>query len=372
MTKKLSIIFAFISYTAILFGQITPEDYKRADNLSKMVAEKVYYSNVRPSWIGNTSSFFYENNTPRGTEYVIVNAATLSKRAAFDPVKFAKSLEAVTGKKVEPGKLPVSNILFSEKFGSFAFVYDNYNWICSLKDYRIIRRDRVTERTSQGSWDWGFRDEAGKEPVLSPDKKWSAFIKNYNLFVRSIEDKKEYQLSTDGGVGNYYSSYIRWSGDSKKIAAYRIIPAEKHMIHYIESSPEDQLQTRHFSYEYQKPGDAVPQKFPQVFDVEMKKHIRVDDNTVPNQYSINNILWSKDNNYYTFEYNKRGHQVFQVIKVDAATGEQKVIVNETSSTFIDYSGKHYRYNIDATGEIIWASERDGWNHLYLIILLTVQ
>ncbi len=42
-----------------------------------------------------------------------------------------------------------------------------------------------------------------------------------------------------------------------------------------------------------------------------------------------------------------------------------MIINETSPTFIDYSGKNYRYNIDATGEIIWASERDGWNHLYL-------
>ena len=363
MTTKISILLVFI-FNPILFSQITPEDYKRADNLSKMVAEKIYYGNVRPSWIGNTSSFLYENNTPNGTEYVIVNAGTRSKRAAFDQVKFAKSLEAATGKKVEPGKLPVRNILFSEKFGSFAFIYDNYNWICNLKDYRIVRRDKMTERTVQGGWDWGFRDEAGKEPVISPDKKWSAFIKNYNLFVKSIDDNKEYQLSTDGGIGNYYSSYIRWSGDSKKIAAYRIIHAEKHMIHYIESSPEDQLQPRHFSYEYQKPGDAVPQKFPQVFDIEMKKHIRVDDNTVPNQYFINNILWSKDNSYFTFEYNKRGHQVFQVIKVDAVTGEQKVIVNETSPTFIDYSGKHYRYNIDASGEIIWSSERDGWNHLY--------
>ena len=364
MRTKISIILYFIFYP-ILFSQITPEDYKRADNLSKMVAEKIYYGNVRPSWIGNTSSFLYENITPGGTEYVIVNAGTLSKRAAFDQVKFAKSLEAATGKKAEPGKLPVRNILFSEKFGSFAFIYDNYNWICNLKDYRIVRRDRQTERTGQGGWDWGFRDEAGKEPVMSPDKKWSAFIKNYNLFVKSIDDNKEYQLSTDGGIGNYYSSYIRWSGDSKKIAAYRIIPAEKHMIHYIESSPEDQLQPKHFSYEYQKPGDAVPQKFPQVFDIEMKKHIRVDDNTVPNQYSINNILWSKDNSYFTFEYNKRGHQVFQVIKVDAVTGEQNVIVNETSPTFIHYSGKHYRYNIDTSGEIIWSSERDGWNHLYL-------
>jgi dipeptidyl aminopeptidase/acylaminoacyl peptidase len=167
------------------------------------------------------------------------------------------------------------------------------------------------------------------------------------------------------GVGNYYSSNFRWSDDSKKLIAYRVKPAEKHMIYYVESSPEDQLQPKHYSYEYQKPGDAIPQKYPQLFDIESKKHIMLDESMIPNQYSVNNILWSKNNSYFTFEYNKRGHQVYQIIKVDAKTGESKVILNETSPTFIDYSGKNYRYNLEASGEIIWASERDGWNHLYL-------
>ena len=66
-----------------------------------------------------------------------------------------------------------------------------------------------------------------------------------------------------------------------------------------------------------------------------------------NQYSINEINWSKDSRYFTYEYNKRGHQVYQVIRVDAVSGESKVIINETSRTFIDYSGKRYRF--DAAG-----------------------
>ena len=71
----------------------------------------------------------------------------------------------------------------------------------------------------------------------SPDKKWTAFIRNFNVFIRSNSDKKEYQLSYDGGLGNYYSSYFRWSDDSRKLISYRVKPAEKHMIYYIESSP---------------------------------------------------------------------------------------------------------------------------------------
>jgi dipeptidyl aminopeptidase/acylaminoacyl peptidase len=166
-------------------------------------------------------------------------------------------------------------------------------------------------------------------------------------------------------VGEYYSSYFKWSSDSRKLVSCRVLPAEKHMIYYIESSPDDQLQPKHYSYEYQKPGDAVPQLFPQLFDIPSKKHLQADNSMIQNQYSIDNIVWSKDNSYFTFEYNKRGHQIYQVIRVDAETAENKVIINEASSTFIDYSGKKYRYNLDESNEILWASERDGWNHLYL-------
>jgi dipeptidyl aminopeptidase/acylaminoacyl peptidase len=344
---------------------ITPQDYKRADNLAALVSGKVYYGEIRPVWIGKTPNFFYENNTPEGTSYVMVSASRQTKRPAFDQVKFARSLAKIAGNKIDPSWLPISNILFSDRLSSFAFVHDNFNWICNLKDYSIVKGDRVAGRNQQGGWDWGFRDETIGDPVISPDKKWTAFIKNFNVHVRSNDDRKEYQLSNDGGTGNYYSAFMRWSGDSRKLAAYRIIPAEKHVIHYIESSPANQIQPRHFSYEYQKPGDAVPQKYPQLFDVEAKKHIPVDDTMIPNQYAINNIQWSSDNAYFTFEYNKRGHQLYQVIRIDAATGEDKVLINETSPTFIDYSGKRYRYDVDSTGEIIWASERDGWNHLYM-------
>jgi dipeptidyl aminopeptidase/acylaminoacyl peptidase len=362
---KSNFILLYLIFPFVLFSQVTADDYKRADDLGKTTADKVYNGAVRPSWIGSTGSFLYENNTPGGIEYLIVNSKSLTKKRAFDQVPFAKAFESATGKKAEPGKLPIRNILFSEKFGSFAFVYDNYNWICNLKDYRIVKRDKVTERVRQSGWDWGFRDELANDPVDSPDRKWTAFIRNFNVYVRSADDKKEYQLSYDGGLGEYYSSYFRWSGDSKKLVSYRVKPAEKHMIYYIESSPEDQLQPKHYAYEYQKPGDAVPQKFPQLFDIEAKSHIKIDDSQISNQYSINNIIWSQDNSYFTFEYNKRGHQLYQVIKIDAKTGDYKVIINETSSTFINYSGKNYRYNLDSANEIIWASERDGWNHLYL-------
>jgi hypothetical protein len=359
------ILMLTILSAGVSISQVTPADYYRADNLSKLVENKVYFSDIRPSWIDNSPSIVYRRFTPDGTDYIIVNASTLTKKQAFDKQKFATVFGRIANQKIDAANLPVRNITFPDLTGVFNFEYGNYKWKCNTKDYKIERLDTIVDYTRQRAWDWGFRDETGGRPVQSPDKKWTAFIRSSNVWIRSNEDKKEYQLSTDGGIGNYYSSYMGWSRDSKKICAYRVTPAEKHMIHYVESSPADQLQPRHFSYEYQKPGDAIPQKYPQIFDVELKKHIPVNDNVIPNQYSLDEIRWSKDNSYLTFEYNKRGHQLYQVIKVDAGTGEMKVVINETSPTFIDYSGKQYRHDLEESREIIWASERDGWNHLYL-------
>jgi dipeptidyl aminopeptidase/acylaminoacyl peptidase len=364
--KLITGIFLTVLFSCnISFSQVTAEDYKRADSLVALTSNKVFYGSVRPSWIGNTGTFLYENYTPGGTEYIIINPVAKTRKQAFNQKKFAAAFELAAGKKTEPGKLPIRNIVFSENLNSFAFVWDNNNWICNLKDYTIVKRDRVTPRRPSGPIDWSFRDELSNDPVVSPDKKWIAFIRNFNVWVRSADNNKEFQLSFDGGLGEYYSSFMKWSPDSRKIVSCRVKPAEKHIIHYIESSPSDQLQPKHSAVEYPKPGDELPQFYPQLFDIETKRHIKVDDSQLSNQYGINNISWSKNGEYFTFEYNKRGHQLYQVIRVDSETGVSKVVINETSGTFIDYSGKKYRYDAEESNEMIWASERDGWNHLYL-------
>jgi dipeptidyl aminopeptidase/acylaminoacyl peptidase len=77
------------------------------------------------------------------------------------------------------------------------------------------------------------------------------------------------------------------------------------------------------------------------------------------------LVWHEDGRSLTFEYNQRGHQAYRVIEVDAATGKARAVIDEESPTFFEYSGKLYRYDIADGKEIIWMSERDGWNHLYL-------
>jgi dipeptidyl aminopeptidase/acylaminoacyl peptidase len=57
--------------------------------------------------------------------------------------------------------------------------------------------------------------------------------------------------------------------------------------------------------------------------------------------------------------------VAENLLTSAPVAAARAIVDEHSDTFICYSGKFFAEYLDDTGEIIWMSERDGWNHLYL-------
>jgi dipeptidyl aminopeptidase/acylaminoacyl peptidase len=216
-------------------------------------------------------------------------------------------------------------------------------------------------------WERGPAPQAiSEETKTSPDEKWEAFIKNYNVYIRPKENEEEFALSHDGSEGNYYTfASITWSPDSKKIAAYRLRRGYHRIIQYVESSPDDQLQPKYHNMEYAKPGDAIDIEKPVFFHVDSKKKINIDDALFSNPYDMSRLTWREDSRAFTFEYNQRGHQVFRIIEVDAASGKARAVINEEAETFFCYSGKKYRHDIQDGKEIIWMSERDGWNHLYL-------
>jgi dienelactone hydrolase len=221
----------------------------------------------------------------------------------------------------------------------------------------------------------GPRVQAQPQVCTSFDGKWEALIQNFNVFLRPAgTTEAATPLSLDGSEGNYYTlRSVAWSPDSKKLAAYHTRPGYDRQVHYIESSPAGQLQPRHSSMPYRKPGDALDIAHPALFDVAAKKEIEIDSASFPNAYNLTPPVWWKDSRAFTFEYNQRGHQVYRVIEVDAETGKARALIDEQSKTFIYYNplgpglsgGRRYRHDVDDGNGIIWASERDGWEHLYL-------
>jgi len=208
------------------------------------------------------------------------------------------------------------------------------------------------------------------------DGKWDALIENFNVFLRPAgTTQAAIPLSFDGSEGNYYTlRSIAWSPDSKKLVAYHTRPGYDRQVHYIESSPADQVQPKHSTMAYRKPGDALDIAYPALFDVATKKETEIDRALFPNAYSLSSPTWWKDGRAFTFEYNQRGHQLYRVIEVDAVTGSARTLIEESSHAFVDYrplveglsdTGKEFRDDVADGKEIVWASERDGWEHLYL-------
>ena len=199
----------------------------------------------------------------------------------------------------------------------------------------------------------------------SPDGKWTAFVKDHNLYLREKDGGKESPLTQDGKDGDGYTGEVFWSPDAKHLVGLRTKDGDERKVYLDPVVAGDQLQPKLQSYEYLKPGDQVPITKPHLFDVAEKKEIPVSDDLFANPGASTNARWAPDSSRFTFLFNQRGHQALRIVAVDAETGKAEAVVDEQSKTFIDYSGKKFDRYMDATGEILWMSERDGWNHLYL-------
>lgn len=344
-------------------AQGTVEDYRRAESVRTRCQNKVHNAPVAFQWVKGKHSFWYLNHTPEGKRFYLVNADKRSQAVAFDHAKLSKSLSTVLNRNIDSNSLPFQWIDFTPDLKSITFQVDSAKFRYDLASGRCAVTEVIKPEIRKGYWG-NYFDEKGNSPVKSPDSLWIAFLRDNNVFVRNRKTKEEFPLSRDGNGGNYYSSYMQWSPDSKKLMAYRVTPGEIRTMHFVESSPKDQLQPKLHSREYRKPGDALPQKQPQLFLIDERKHVPIPDDQFRNQYYLEVIRWSPDSRSFTFEFNERGHQRYQIFQVQAPSGELKVLVDETSKTFIDYSGKRFRHDLRNGKEMIWASERDGWNHLY--------
>ncbi len=200
----------------------------------------------------------------------------------------------------------------------------------------------------------------------SPNGEWTAAIEGRRIVFKAKSGDESHTVEVDGPAESFIEQGLAWSPDGRFAVALRTTPGEDHKVHVVESSPRDQLQPKLHTWDYLKPGDRIPQTFPVLVDLREWREIPVDSRDFANPWSIDDIRWSEDSSRFVFAYNERGHQVLRVISVDAATGTPTVIVNETSPTFLDYAHKRYLWWSRDGGELLWMSERDGWNHVYRV------
>lgn len=346
------------------FAQGTLEDYNRAYSLrQKFSGYQVYHSDVNPHWVTGTSSFWYLQRTPQGNEYLLVDADRQIRRPLFVRDSLAVQLQQSLGRRVDARNLPLDKGNLEASLDVFRFVCDGYNWRYEIAANRLTREGKVPPRGKGRHW-METDDEKGWGPVTSPDGKYEAYIKNDNIFVRDKANGRERQLSQDGTLSNYYSSYIQWSPDSRKVLSCRIRPVQKRYVYYVESSPRNQLQPKLHQQEYAKPGDELPFKVPCIFHVETGQRCIPETSLFAHQYSLSYLRWDADSKSVTFEYNERGHKTYRVLELSAEDGKVRTLIEEKEEKYVNYPLIYRNYLQDGK-HILWTSERDNYNHLYL-------
>ena len=204
-------------------------------------------------------------------------------------------------------------------------------------------------------------------PAPKPDSTPASklVIREHNVwFIR--KDKKDIQLTRKGTEEDSFLNEFRYSPNKRYALGFqstRVIPRK---IPLLRSSPIDQIQPTIEFINYPKPGDPRPQRRPILFDLKKKTAIPVDEASFLDSWSVQFKHWSKDSRSAHVLYNKRGHQELALLSIDASTGKVTDLVRESPDTFVDYSQKTMLHWLDQSEQLIWASERSGWNHLYRI------
>ena len=377
------------------FAQGTKADYERAESLAKRTEGKVFRSRVEPHWLPGGDSFWYRVEIAQGKfENVFVDCVKGERRAGFEPPAGAGKVDDLTGPRASRASDEQTTLTFVNNSGGHAVcwwidtagkrhryatlepgqrfqqhTYAGHVWVVETNGRELLGVFEVRGGGGDAVIDGSRKDakpqrKEKRDEAKNAKSPWLGFVRENNVWMRNRETHGEVQLSRDGTEDDAYREPVLISPDGTRAAVVRVKPEQEHRVYFIESSPKDQVQPKLHSHQYLKPGDRIHHDRPCLFDLEKRAPIAVDDALFAKPWEISDLRWQPDSSQFTFLYNERGHQVLRIVSVDCA-GAAHTLVEETSPTFVDYSQKTWFRWLEATGELLWMSERDGWNHIYL-------
>ncbi|GAA0564420.1 S9 family peptidase [Rheinheimera aquimaris] len=209
------------------------------------------------------------------------------------------------------------------------------------------------------------------DATISPNGRYVAFIREQNLFVLEIATGKETQLTFDGGgvIKNGMAEFVAqeemgrmtgywWAPDDSKIAFTRTDESGVAEVVRNEIYAEE---IKLFNQRYPYTGTANAKIQLGVVSVADGKinwlpHGDNDDIYLPR------VEWTKNARYLSYQWQSRDQHKLELRLVDLSNNQQKVLLTETSNTWLNlHDDLHFLK--DDKG-FIWASERDGYKHLY--------
>jgi len=341
--------------------QIWAADFDAALSFPKRTENKVFRSRVNAHWLPEGKTFWYRVQTgPQSYEYVLINAENGKRQTATE----IKALGITSPEaKTSAMNIELRRTKFSGESSGFKFINQlgedvDLFWInqegAHIR-YGGIRAGSEREQHSIEGHVWLITSRTG-EPlaVVEAEATVKTLIIDGKGLTKAEEKPKKPQQSGKSPDG---SCAVSSEADA--------VPKRKVTI--VQASPKEGLQPKTMVIDYIKPGDPLPKPQLVIKQADGQK-IRVPRDLYENPFNTEgriDVTWSPDSREFYFDYNQRGHQLYRILAADAKTGAVRVVVEETSKTFIHYSGKSWRHWLHSSGELIWMSERDGWCHLWL-------
>ncbi len=368
MTKNIAILIVFfiLLINSSQAQNIDIKDYQRAvsylwPNLNN---KKIFDANVEPIWFKDSTGVAFILNDLNQKTYKKVIFSKNRIEPLFDPISFAKTLESISGKKLDPKNLSLQNITYLHN-DTLSFRFENQLYKIDLKNYKARKVDEFV---------------ANFDEIISPKKKWIAYTDNYNIFVKSTSDGAITKLSSDGVRHYEYGSFygwsdimygengerpkrvsVNWSPDSKWIQTYIVDLSNAEKMYLLDWSIDTLYKPKLMSYYRGSPGDTnMVRMIPVFINIETGEKIIKDKlrstHTNPIFYR-----WSKDSDIIFQQNNYRGYQKVELHKLNLKSKDEELLYQETSNTNIDnYQSILY----EEIGKFLIVSEKDGWKQIY--------
>ncbi len=349
--------------------EVSKEDYRRAESFlwQNLVNKKVFNVYLTADFFPDSTGMWMLEFGHEKKDFYRVSFDRLTKEPLFDQQRLADALNAVVEDTIQANELPFDRVTYIAADSLVIKVKDK-DYLLNLKDYTLALKEAEKE-------------EGGTDRSTSPDGKWEAFTRDYNLFLKSTETEEEFQLSTDGQKHYEYGTYygwgdliegengdrperfsVRWSEDSKWLKTNLCDLRNAEKMYLLDYSIDTLYRPKLLSYFRASPGDTTIVKMtPKLYNVELKKEspIQLSPRTHINQYTT----WILEETQELLVCDqKRGFQKIDFLKFDLNTGEEEHLFSETSTTNID--GSLGFLPVEASGGFTFLSERSGWKQLY--------
>lgn len=214
--------------------------------------------------------------------------------------------------------------------------------------------------------------EAEFDPKGSPDGKHVAFVREGDVYVRSLATGTETKLTSGATrkIKNGISEFVAqeemgrhtgywWSPDSRLIAYLQIdnTNVKEFLIpNFLSDYSAVQAQ------EYPKAGEANTVVRVGVVPIEGGATTWLNIGNNPNVY-VPRVQWLPDGKLIAVQVQSRNQDTLDVLLCDVTDGSSRLLLRETDPRWVSvHDGLHF---FQEGQRFLWLSERDGYNHLYL-------